>query len=104
MFLGAKVSSVTVLGVAAVAISFIGFLGGMAVARAAELCPKYGECVPAEQFSCQRVDSSLVTQVCFNEPTGYMVIRLKQTDYHYCDVEPSIVAGLVTAPSAGRYY
>lgn len=73
--------------------------------RAENLCPRYGECVPADKFACQDVDrSSLVTRVCYNEEKSYMIIRLKQQDYHYCGVDPQTVSDLLTAQSMGRFY
>jgi len=50
------------------------------------------------------MDSSLVTRVCYNEPSQYMVIRLKNTDYHYCEINAETVAALVSASSGGRHY
>jgi hypothetical protein len=74
-------------------------------ASAEELCPKYGECVPADQFECTEIDrSSVVTRVCYNAPNGYMIIRLKTVDYHYCAIDTGTVAKLLAAESMGRFY
>ena len=73
--------------------------------NASELCPKYGECVPADQFECQDVSrSSFITRVCYNEPGSYMIIRLDQTDYHYCSIGADDVSALMSASSMGRHY
>ncbi len=70
-----------------------------------QLCPKYGECVPRAAFDCGEFDrSSLVTRVCYNSSKAYLIIRLKQTDYHYCEIPPDTVAALEAAESMGRYY
>lgn len=74
-------------------------------AAAEELCPKYGSCVPMSAFDCQDIDrSSLVTRVCYNAAASYLVIRLKQTDYHYCEVDQTTVQRLMSASSMGRFY
>lgn len=74
-------------------------------AVAAELCPKYGECVPAERFECTEVSrSSLVTRVCYAAPERFMIIRLKQTDYQYCEIDKAAVDALLAADSMGRFY
>jgi hypothetical protein len=62
-------------------------------ASSEELCPKYGECIPADQFECTEMDrSSVVTRVCYNAPNEYMIIRLKTVDYHYCAIDAGAVA------------
>jgi hypothetical protein len=38
------------------------------------------------------------------EAKRYLVIKLKRTDYHYCEVPPQVVAALLSAPSFGQYY
>jgi hypothetical protein len=69
------------------------------------LCPKYGECVPLAAFECQVIDrSSLVTRVCYSEEKRYLVIRLKSTDYHYCEIDAKTIARLLAADSMGRFY
>lgn len=86
-------------------IAFVFAVLAVSPASAEELCPKYGKCVPADQFACQEVDrSSVVTRVCYNEAKAYMIIRLKKTDYHYCDVDPATVSDLLTSQSIGRFY
>jgi len=61
--------------------------------------------VPVEYFECQEMSrSSLVTRVCYSAPKAYMVIRLKATDYHYCDIDQATVDALSEADSMGRHY
>lgn len=74
-------------------------------AAAEQLCPKYGECVPKAAFDCQEIDSSsLVTRVCYSETASYLIIRLKQTDYHYCQIDGGTVDRLLSTSSMGRFY
>jgi hypothetical protein len=83
----------------------LGLLVSVSSGRTAELCPKYGNCVPAEHFECTEIArSSVVTRVCYNEASSYMIIRLKRTDYHYCAIDAGTVAALVAADSMGRFY
>lgn len=72
-----------------------------------QLCPKYGECVPASKFACTSVDrSSLIYRVCYAEPEKYMIVQLgnAKTDYHYCAVPADLVARFLAADSMGRFY
>jgi KTSC domain len=72
---------------------------------AEQICPKYGNCVSADFFECQDIDrSDLVTRVCFNREKRYMIVRLKQTDYHYCEIGVDTVAAFVSADSMGRFF
>lgn len=75
------------------------------ILAAATLCPKYGECVPADRFECTDISrSSFITRVCYAAPEQYMVIRLKRTDYHYCSIPQNVVQDLMSADSMGQYY
>src|SRR5258708_3328639 len=72
---------------------------------AEQACVKYHKCVSLDQFKCEDVTrSSFVERVCYVEAKRYMVIKLKGTYYHYCEIGPEIVAELLTAPSLGQYY
>lgn len=80
-------------------------LAGVGTSSASDLCPKYGECVPADQFTCEEISrSSFITRLCYNEPGQYMVLRLNQTDYHYCGIPRDDVASFLSAPSMGQFY
>jgi hypothetical protein len=82
----------------------VGF-GRLFPAYASELCPKYGDCVPRAAFECSDVDrSSLVTRVCYSAAKSYMIVRLKQTDYHYCEIDAETVRRFLAAASMGRFY
>lgn len=66
---------------------------------------KYRGVVPLDTFACSEVtDSTLINRVCYNQHHLYMLILLKATWYHYCEIEPDVVDGLLTAPSKGKYY
>lgn len=66
---------------------------------------KYRGPVDLANFDCTgELDSSVVQRVCYNAPNAYMLIRLKQTWYHYCQIDKGTVDDLLAAPSKGRFY
>lgn len=77
----------------------------VAPAFAENICPKYGNCVPETAFDCQDIDrSSFITRVCYSAEKSYLIIRLENTDYHYCDIDSGTVQSLMNADSMGRFY
>lgn len=86
---------------------------GLAVALIIGLCPaaaetvdvKYRGPVDLAKFECTgELDSSLVKRVCYNAEHDYMLIRLKQTWYHCCEIDQGTVAALLAAESMGSFY
>jgi hypothetical protein len=72
---------------------------------AEEACVKYHKCVPLDQFKCTEVSRSTnVKRVCYAGSKRYLIIKLKDTYYHYCEIGADIVAELLAAPSVGGYY
>lgn len=72
-----------------------------------QLCPKYGQCVPASAFECQEITrSSLIHRVCYSAEKQYMIVKLgdKGTDYHYCSIPADVVAAFLAAESMGKFY
>ncbi|PBB94807.1 KTSC domain-containing protein [Mesorhizobium sp. WSM3862] len=66
---------------------------------------KYRGLVDLAKFNCTgELDSSLVKRVCYNPEHSYMLIRLKQTWYHYCEIDQGTVDALLAAESKGRFY
>ncbi len=56
-------------------------------------------------FDCVDVTrSSFIRRVCYDGAEEYMVIKLKRTYYHYCEIDAHTVEELLKAPSMGRYY
>jgi KTSC domain len=52
-------------------------------------------------FSCSDVArSTFIKRVCFDNAKSYMIIRLRDTYYHYCNIPESTV----TADSMGRFF
>jgi hypothetical protein len=66
---------------------------------------KYRGPVDLAPFDCQDVTrSSVVTRVCYDKREQYMIIKLRETYYHYCEIPARVVAELRGADSMGRYY
>lgn len=75
------------------------------VATAETVTVKYRGPVPLDTFACATVDrSSLVERVCYDGAQRYMVILLKGTYYHYCEIGQGTVDALLAAESMGRYF
>jgi hypothetical protein len=76
-----------------------------APARAETVCVKYGSCLSLTPFNCETITrSSFIERVCYDAANTYMLINLKGTWYHYCEIDQGTVSGLLAAESMGRYY
>ncbi len=72
---------------------------------AEEACVKYHKCISLDQFKCEDITrSSFIRRVCYVEAKQYMIIKLKDTYYHYCKIGPETVTSLMEAPSMGKYF
>lgn len=66
---------------------------------------KYRGAVDLAPFTCQDVTrSSFINRVCYDAHNQYMLIQLRSTYYHYCEIPDRVVAELMSAPSMGRFY
>jgi KTSC domain-containing protein len=66
---------------------------------------KYRGPVPLDTFECADIShSSFIERVCYDSREQYMVIRLKSTYYHYCEIGPETIASLLAASSMGSYF
>jgi len=64
-----------------------------------------GDAVNLRKFECHNVaNGSEVRRVCFDRANGYMVIKLVDTYYHYCEIDAPTVRGLWHAPAPDDYY
>jgi hypothetical protein len=73
---------------------------------AGPICVKYGPCpLDVSTFTCTDTPrSSFVRRICYDAPKSFMVIKLKETWYPYCEIDAGIVHKLITAESTGSYY
>jgi hypothetical protein len=61
--------------------------------------------VNVASFDCTNTDrSSFVERVCYDKPNQYMLINLKGTYYHYCEIDSETVSRSLKAESLGRFY
>ena len=66
---------------------------------------KYRGLVDLKTFECRDINrSSFIQRVCYDKAQSYMVIRLKGTYYHYCELPPATFDGLMDAPSMGQFF
>jgi hypothetical protein len=73
-------------------------------AQAESVNVKYHGFVDLKPFSCTNTASSFVNRVCYDKRNAYMLILLKDTWYHYCEIDAVTVASLISSGSVGRYY
>lgn len=66
---------------------------------------KYLGAVSLDSFSCAEVrENSDVSRICYDRAERYMVIRLKTTYYHYCEIDAATVQGLHGATSKRQFF
>jgi hypothetical protein len=45
-----------------------------------------------------------IGRICYDAPERYMIVLVRQTYYHYCEVDAETVAAFAGAPSAGKFF
>jgi KTSC domain len=66
---------------------------------------KYRGPVDLKAFECRDINrSSFIQRVCYDNTQSYMIINLRGTYYHYCELPPATYDGLMGAPSMGQFY
>ena len=66
---------------------------------------KYRGPVDLKTFECRDINrSSFIQRVCYDKAQSYMIISLRGTYYHYCELPTATFDGLMGAPSMGRFY
>ena len=75
------------------------------VATAETVQVKYHGAVSLDAFACEDVkERSDVSRFCYDKAARYMVIRLKTTYYHYCEIDAATVQGLERASSKRQFF
>jgi hypothetical protein len=75
------------------------------VATAETVQVKYHGVVSLDAFACADVkESSDVSRICYDKAERYMVIRLKTTYYHYCEIDAVTVQGFQGASSKRQFF
>ena len=93
--------------VAALAASIAILLGSTVQSEvmAEEVVVRFRGMVNLDHFECHDVArSSFIKRVCYDRAKDYMVISLKGTYFHYCEIENGIVEALLSAESLGRLF
>jgi KTSC domain len=66
---------------------------------------KYRGVVDLKTFACTDTPrSSFIQRVCYDKAQSYMLINLKGTYYHYCELPAATFDAFVTALSMGKFY
>jgi hypothetical protein len=61
---------------------------------------KYRGPVDLKTFECRDINrSSFIQRVCYDRAQSYMLISLKGSYYHYCELPSAMLEGLMGAPS-----
>jgi hypothetical protein len=75
------------------------------VAAAEIVTVKYRGDVPLDTFQCANIDrSSFIERVRFDAAQDCVVIQLRGTYYHYCEIGQGTVDKLLGAESMGQYF
>jgi hypothetical protein len=100
---GTEVSPWSLAG--AFALSLLISFGAASAAQAESVNVKYRGLVNLAPFACEDITrSSFIERVCYDPKNTYMLIDLKGTWYHYCEIDQQTVSDLLAAGSMGRYY
>jgi hypothetical protein len=66
---------------------------------------KYRGPVDLKTFECRDINrGSFIQRVCYDKAQSYMIIGLRGTYYHYCELPPATFDSLMSAPSMGQFY
>jgi hypothetical protein len=66
---------------------------------------KYRGAVNLKAFACAETPrSSFIQRVCYDKSQSYMLINLRGTYYHDCELPPATFDAFMTASSMGQFY
>ncbi|MET4307051.1 KTSC domain-containing protein [Bradyrhizobium sp. RT4b] len=83
--------------------AFVLLLSSWAEAETVDV--KYRGPVDLKPFACQDITrSSVVNRLCYDASSQYVIVQLKTTYYHYCEMPKPIVDAWLAAESMGCYY
>ena len=76
-----------------------------AVSHAETVEVKYSGPIDLKSFACSNVTrSSFIQRVCYDKSQSYMLINLRGTYYHYCELPVATFDAFMTASSMGQFY
>jgi hypothetical protein len=74
-------------------------------ARSETVDVKYRGLIDLKTFDCRDTPrSSFIQRVCYDKAQSYMLINLRGTFYHYCELPPAMLDSLMRALSMGQFY
>lgn len=86
-------------------LTFIVTLAVASAAKAETVDVKYRGPVDLKSFACHDITrSSFIHRVCYDKANQYLLIQLRSTYYHYCELPEPTLKSLMDASSMGRYY
>jgi hypothetical protein len=66
---------------------------------------KYRGAVDLKPFACADISrSSFIQRVCYDKSQNYMLINLRGTYYHYCELPVATFEAFMAASSMGQFY
>jgi hypothetical protein len=75
------------------------------ICRSETVDVKYRGAVDLAPFKCVSIDrSSFIRRVCYDAAKSYMIVKLNETYYHYCDIGNRTVDDFEAADSMGRFF
>lgn len=73
--------------------------------RSETVSVKYRGPVDLSPFACTAIErSSFIHRVCYDVADVYMIVKLNDTYYHYCDIDKGTVNAFLGAESMGRFF
>jgi hypothetical protein len=73
--------------------------------RAETVDVKYRGTVDLKPFACNDTSrSSFIQRVCYDKAQNYMLINLRGTYYHYCELPATTFDAFLAASSMGQFY
>jgi KTSC domain len=88
-----------------IAITSVICIGLLQPAFAESVMVKYRGLVDLKPFACTDTPrSSFIQRVCYDKAQTYMLINLRGTYYHYCELPAAAFDAFMTAQSMGQFY
>jgi hypothetical protein len=80
-------------------------LSTISTTRAETVDVKYRGSVELAPFACMDTPrSNFIQRVCYDKAQSYMLINLRGTYYHYCELPAVTFDAFMAADSLGRFY
>jgi hypothetical protein len=86
-----------------IAAALVLLIAGPAISETVDV--KYRGAVDLKPFACADTPrSSFIQRVCYDRAQSYMLISLRGTYDHYCELPAATFDAFVAAPSMGQFY